>query len=91
MGTDCPALDAERLRAIANEMADHDAVLVPATDGGYTALAVHRFDASLFTDIAWSTDTVGATTLARLHALSWRVRVLPAEDNQRFLVRALRA
>lgn len=78
MGTDCPALDAERLRAIASQLATHDAVLVPATDGGYTSLALQRFDASLFTNIAWSTASVGATTLSRLRALGWRVAVLPA-------------
>ena len=78
MGTDCPALDAERLGAIAAQLATRDAVLVPATDGGYTALALQRFDASLFTHIAWSTASVGATTLSRLQALRWRVAVLPA-------------
>lgn len=78
MGTDCPALDAERLGAIAAQLATHDAVMVPATDGGYTALALQRFDASLFLNIAWSTASVGATTLLRLQALGWRVAVLPA-------------
>lgn len=78
IGTDCPALNAERLRAIALALAAHDAVMVPATDGGYTALALRRFDASVFTDIAWSTASVGATTLSRLQALGWRVAVLPA-------------
>lgn len=77
MGTDCPALDAERLSTIASQLATHDAVMVPATDGGYTALALQRFDASLFTNIAWSTASVGATTLSRLRALGWRVAVLP--------------
>lgn len=78
MGTDCPALDAERLSAIATQLAGHDAVLVPATDGGYAALALQRFDASLFSNIAWSTSSVGATTLSRLQVLGWRVAVLPA-------------
>jgi glycosyltransferase A (GT-A) superfamily protein (DUF2064 family) len=78
MGTDCPALDAAQLRAVAASLATHDAVLMPATDGGYVALAVRHFDLSLFTDIAWSTATVGATTLLRLRALGWQVAVLPA-------------
>jgi hypothetical protein len=50
-------------------------VLHRAEDGGYPLLGVHAFDASLFTDIPWSTATVADLTLQRLAALDWRVWV----------------
>ncbi|HEY0028154.1 MAG TPA: TIGR04282 family arsenosugar biosynthesis glycosyltransferase [Allosphingosinicella sp.] len=75
IGADCPALDAARLRAAADALAEQDAVIHPAEDGGYVLLGLRRFDASLFEGIAWSTSTVAAETLARLTALGWRVDV----------------
>lgn len=71
IGTDCPALDAARLRQAANALSETDAVIVPTADGGYALLGLRRFDASLFADMAWSTPTVAATTLARLEMLGW--------------------
>lgn len=71
IGTDCPALDAACLRRAAHALRESDAVIAPTADGGYALLGLRRFDASLFADIAWSTPTVAATTLARLDALGW--------------------
>lgn len=71
IGTDCPELDAARLRAAASQLDDHDAVLYPALDGGYVLLGLARWHASLFSDIAWSTNTVAAETEKRIHALGW--------------------
>lgn len=71
IGTDCPSLDAPRLRRAAQHLARHGAVLHPAHDGGYALLGLTRFDATLFSDIAWSTTTVAATTRARFAALGW--------------------
>ncbi|EWS63201.1 transferase 1, rSAM/selenodomain-associated [Hydrogenophaga sp. T4] len=48
-----------------------DAVMIPATDGGYVLLGLRRFDVSLFLDIAWSTEHVAAATRDRLSALGW--------------------
>lgn len=75
VGTDCPTLDAGRLRAAAVELATHDAVIYPATDGGYVLLGLARFDASLFRGIAWSTDTVARDTIARVCARGWSLHV----------------
>lgn len=77
MGTDCPALDAARLLQIKQELLEHDAVILPAMDGGYAALAIKQFSSTLFTEIAWSTASVASTTLARLRELGWTVSVLP--------------
>jgi len=71
IGTDCPALDGALLAAAAARLDTHDTVLHPAEDGGYVLLGLRRFDPSLFTDIAWSTDTVATVTKARIAALDW--------------------
>lgn len=78
IGTDCPALDAACLRAAADALDEVEAVIVPSFDGGYVLLGLRRFDPSLFEGIAWSTSTVAATTRARLAALAWPYRELPA-------------
>lgn len=78
IGTDCPGLDAACLRAAAAALDEAEAVIVPSFDGGYVLLGLRRFDPSLFEGIAWSTSTVAAATRARLEALAWSYRVLPA-------------
>ncbi|NWF47197.1 glycosyltransferase [Hydrogenophaga sp. D2P1] len=77
MGTDCPELSAERIRAAADGLRTNDAALVPAFDGGYVLLALNRFDASLFQDIAWSTSSVAQATQSRIALLGWRLVTLP--------------
>ncbi len=77
VGTDCPELDAAHLRRAATSLEHYDAVLAPAFDGGYVLLGLNRFDASLFKDIAWSTDTVALETQLRLAQLKWQPHYLP--------------
>ena len=71
IGTDCPELGSARLNDAAAALDRHDAVIIPATDGGYVLLGLSRTDPSLFADIAWSTGTVAQTTIARIRALGW--------------------
>lgn len=70
MGTDAPALDAALLRQAAAALASHDAVLVPAADGGYALLGLRRLPPArampLFEGIAWSTSSVLAQTRTAL-------------------------
>ncbi len=75
IGTDCPALDGKRLAEAAAQLNHHDTVIHPAQDGGYVLLGLARTDPSLFTDIAWSTEAVAATTIARIKALGWSLFV----------------
>ncbi|MDQ3144016.1 MAG: TIGR04282 family arsenosugar biosynthesis glycosyltransferase [Pseudomonadota bacterium] len=75
IGTDCPELGSERLAAAALLLEQYDAVIHPALDGGYVLLGLARTDPSLFDDIAWSTETVAATTIARIKALGWSLFV----------------
>lgn len=75
IGTDCPALDADRLRDAAARLGTHDAALIPALDGGYVLLGLTRFHPSLFDRIEWSTAAVAATTMERVAALGWSLFV----------------
>ncbi|MCB1759821.1 MAG: TIGR04282 family arsenosugar biosynthesis glycosyltransferase [Gammaproteobacteria bacterium] len=73
IGGDVPALRPRHLiEALRQLHAGSDAVVAPAEDGGYVMLALRRFDHSLFTDMAWGSDSVLAVTRQRLAALGWR-------------------
>ncbi|NMG14732.1 TIGR04282 family arsenosugar biosynthesis glycosyltransferase [Aromatoleum bremense] len=75
IGTDCVDLSPAVLRAAAAALRTHDAVIHPSTDGGYVLLGLARFSPQLFSDIAWSTETVAAVTITRLCALGWSLHV----------------
>jgi rSAM/selenodomain-associated transferase 1 len=77
IGTDAPALDATTLRAAAAALADADAVVVPALDGGYALIGLSRPAPALFDGIAWSTPSVRAATRARAVAAGLRLAELP--------------
>jgi rSAM/selenodomain-associated transferase 1 len=77
IGTDCPGLTADLLRQAFGQLATHDLVVGPATDGGYYLLGMNKLHASLFTDKQWSTDTVLSATLADAEHLGLRVVHLP--------------
>lgn len=67
VGTDCPVLDLAYLARACAALADHDAVLGPAADGGYVAVGARR--PLPFGAIRWSTpyafeDTAACFTLA---------------------------
>ena len=79
IGTDCPALTAADLRRAAQMLdARHDAVLIPAEDGGYVLIGLKWWSPRLFSDIEWGSDRVLTTTRARLAQLHWRWHELPA-------------
>lgn len=69
IGTDAPRLDAAVLRRAAQALAGHDAVFVPAHDGGYALVGLRRPAPMLFEAMPWSTDQVMARTRERLRAL----------------------
>ena len=60
-------------RLLANEA---DVVLGPTEDGGYWGIGLRAPCPTLFADVAWSTERVLDTTLARAHASGLRVRLL---------------
>src|SRR6266404_3953258 len=75
VGTDCPALTPEHLRAAAQALVDGiDVVIIPVDDGGYGLIGMQRPQPALFAGMIWSTSSVMAETRRRLGrlGLSWR-------------------
>lgn len=74
MGCDCPALTVADLRQAAGWLrAGADAVLGPASDGGYYLIGLRRPVVGIFDDMPWGTASVLDETRQRLrHAgLAW--------------------
>ncbi len=71
IGTDCPALTPALLRQVAHELAQQDAVAIPAEDGGYVLIAMRRVAPELFAGIAWGSADVMRRTRGRLADLGW--------------------
>ena len=78
IGTDAPALDVAALRTAAQALAGHDAVFVPALDGGYALVGLSRPQPDLFTGMPWSTPRVMAETRERARRAGLRWAELPA-------------
>ena len=82
MGSDLPAQDAAVLRAAAASLAGHNAVFVPALDGGYGLVGLRQATPAalhcLFDGMCWSTPQVMAQTRQRLAAAGLRHAELPA-------------
>lgn len=64
--TDTPGLDAAVIGQARAVLAERDAVLVPATDGGYALLGLRVPTPGVFRDISWSTELVADQTRERL-------------------------
>jgi len=78
IGTDAPALEAGVLRLAAAALSRHDAVFVPALDGGYALIGLRRAQPLLFEGISWSTSHVMAQTRQRLAEIGWSHAELPS-------------
>ena len=92
IGSDCPAMTAEELRAAAAALATHEAVFAPAEDGGYALVGLARRLDEIFHGIAWGSATVMAETRVRLAAAEVRWHERPRtwdvdrpEDYERLL------
>lgn len=81
MGGDCPALDTDVLRRAAAALTTHDAVLGPASDGGYYLLGLRAPAPRVFVDIDWSTPAVLEQTRARLRAEGLKTLELQPLDD----------
>jgi rSAM/selenodomain-associated transferase 2/rSAM/selenodomain-associated transferase 1 len=73
VGTDCPALTPSHLQAAADALQTHDAVFIPAEDGGYVLIGMRCVLPGVFERVDWSTPRVMTQTRERLSAagLSW--------------------
>jgi uncharacterized protein len=77
LGTDCPDITTHTLQTATKALQQNDCAIVPTFDGGYCLIALRQHHPSLFNNIAWSTDSVYASTLAAMRQLSWQVAALP--------------
>lgn len=78
IGTDCPALTPEHLRACAKALNEgYEVVTIPAEDGGYVLIGMSRPQPALFRGMVWGTPDVMAQTRARIAALHLRAHELP--------------
>jgi len=96
VGSDCPSLGAEDLRAAAGSLVTHDAVFQPAEDGGYVLVGLSRAVPGLFERIHWGEATVMRDTRSRLREAAARWREMPVrwdvdrpEDYRRLLASGL--
>jgi rSAM/selenodomain-associated transferase 1 len=78
IGMDTPQVTAALLSESARQLAEADAVLGPALDGGFWALGLRRPDASLLVGVPMSVAHTGRRQRARLRAAGLHVRMLPA-------------
>ncbi len=82
IGTDCPELTAADIKqASAMLSGDTDAVLGPATDGGYVLIGLRQSAPSLFTDMPWGSDQIAELTRERLRGLGMCWRELPTRSD----------
>lgn len=78
MGTDAPGLNATVLQEAAQALLTHDAVFVPALDGGYALVGLRRPAPELFEGMVWSTPEVMAHTRQRARQAGLQWAELPA-------------
>ncbi len=79
IGSDIPDLPQEIFAEAFAALDTHGAVIGPATDGGYYLIGFRKeaFVPAVFEEIAWSTGTVFAETMARLELAGGGVHRLP--------------
>ncbi|MDE1467177.1 TIGR04282 family arsenosugar biosynthesis glycosyltransferase [Aurantiacibacter sp. D1-12] len=81
LGADVPGLTAQHLREAADALETHEAVIGPASDGGYYLLGFARALDFLWQDMRWGTDEVLRETEVRLKAANVRYRLLGELDD----------
>jgi hypothetical protein len=72
IGADAPALPRRLLEAARLALAEADAVLGPAADGGFYLLGLRRCPQGLLAGLPWSASDTCARTLAQLRAAGLR-------------------
>ena len=82
IGTDCPSLTVDTLQQAGDILKQGvDAVITPATDGGYVLLGLTRSAPELFESIAWGSESVLQTTRDRLRKLGWQWQELAEHQD----------
>lgn len=81
VGSDLPGLPAGHIEAALASLDHSDAVLGPASDGGFYLLGLRRADADLLDGLPWSRADTRAATRARLAARGYAVAEAPPFDD----------
>lgn len=76
VGSDCPDVSKRTLAKAMEALEINDLVLGPAEDGGYVLIGAKRFDAAVFDDVAWGTDSVLAETIANIELNNYSCSLL---------------
>ena len=76
IGTDCPDIDTGYITQAFSALDESDAVIGPASDGGYVLLGLTKFSIEIFTDISWGSDKVFSQTKKALEKLPWSFKEL---------------
>ncbi len=66
IGSDCPEISTEIIEEAFDKLDLADVVIGPTYDGGYYLIGMKKYHASLFEDIAWSTEQVLTQTKAKI-------------------------
>jgi rSAM/selenodomain-associated transferase 1 len=77
IGSDCLELQAAVVAQAFDELEWHDAVIGPATDGGYYLLGLTQSRPELFQNIAWSTPAVFMQTAQACRQSRLTIALLP--------------
>ncbi len=77
IGCDSPTVPLEFIEQAFHALADHDAVIGPAFDGGYYLIGSGAKELPIFKGIPWSTSGVLEATVDRLRVASARTALLP--------------
>jgi uncharacterized protein len=72
VGADCPSITVDDIREAAAQLANVDASLVPADDGGYVLIGTGRTHPGMFDNIDWGTAAVLAAQRDRFREIGWR-------------------
>ena len=76
IGSDCPQVKLNDFITAAKTLQTHDAVIGPATDGGYWLIGLNAPYPALFKGIEWSTGGVLQSTLAKADEAGLSVQLL---------------
>ncbi len=77
IGSDCPELKTVHLNQALADLKTHDAVIGPATDGGYYLLGMRALHPELFENKQWSTGSVFSRTMHDLRDAGLKTTRLP--------------
>lgn len=77
IGTDSPDLPSDFIHEAFQLLGSADAVFGPSEDGGYYLLGLKSLHEELFTDIAWSTESVLRASIDRAAESGLTVKLLP--------------